>query len=58
MHYIWFIPVFALVVVGVWLLYLVAARGQPEHPERSVDGAHELERAEDEAAAKRAAKQA
>ena len=58
MHYIWFIPVFALVLVGVWLLYLVAARNQPEHPGRCVDGAHELERAEDEAAAKQTAKRA
>jgi len=58
MQYFWFIPVFALVVVGVWLLYLVTARSQPEHPERSVDGAHELEHAEDEAAAKQTAKQA
>ena len=58
MHYFWFIPVVAMVLVGVWLLYLVAARGQPERPERSVDGAHELERAEDEAAAKQSPKQA
>jgi len=57
MHYFWFIPVLVLVLLGVWLLYLVAARNQPEHPERSVDGAHELERAEDEEAAKQTPKQ-
>lgn len=57
MHYFWFIPLFALMVVGIWVLYLVAARREPAHPERSVDGAHALEQAEDEAAAKQSAHQ-
>jgi hypothetical protein len=39
MHYFWFIPLVGLVLVGVWVLYLLVARGQPEHPERSVEGA-------------------
>lgn len=52
MHYFWFVPVFAVVVLGVWLLYLGVARRQPEHPERSVEGALEVEREEDAAAAK------
>ena len=39
MHYFWFIPVFAVVLFGVWLLYLVVARRLPKNSERSVDGA-------------------
>jgi len=51
MHYFWFIPVVVLVLLGVWVLYLAVARRAPEHPERSVEGAQEVEREEDAAAA-------
>ena len=52
MHYFWFIPVFALVAVGVWLLYLGVARGLPKESDRSVEGALAVERDEDSAAEK------
>lgn len=47
MHYFWFIPVFALVALGVWLLYLGVARGLPKESDRSVEGALAVEREED-----------
>jgi hypothetical protein len=49
MHYFWFIPVFAMVAIGVWLLYLGVARRLPKESERSVEGALAVERDEDAA---------
>lgn len=50
MHYFWFIPLFALLAVGVWLLYLGVARRLPKESDRSVEGALAVERDEDAAA--------
>ena len=58
MHYFWFIPVFAVVLFGVWLLYLAVARRLPDNSDRSVDGALAAEHDEDVAAAAKADKTA
>jgi len=58
MHYFWFVPVFLLVLCGVWLLYLLVARRLPENPDRSVEGALAAEHEEDAAAAAKADKTA
>lgn len=39
MHYFWVIPVFAIVAVLTWVLYLVVARGLPKISNRSVEDA-------------------
>ena len=49
MHYFWFIPVLALILVGVWVFYLVVARRLPDNPDRSVEGALAFEHEEDAA---------
>jgi len=56
MHYFWFIPVLALLLVGVWLLYLAVARRLPDNSDRSVEGALAAEHDEDAAAAAKAHK--
>jgi hypothetical protein len=47
MHYFWFIPVFVVILGGVWVLYLVVARRLADNPDRSVEGALAVEREED-----------
>lgn len=54
MHYFWFIPIFALGLVGVWVLYLVVARRLPDNSDRSVEGAMAVEHEEDVAASAKA----
>jgi hypothetical protein len=39
MHYFWFIPLFAVMLVGIWVLYLMVARGLPKTSNRSVEDA-------------------
>ena len=48
MHYFWFLPVFAVLAILTWVLYLVVARGLPKTSDRSVSDAQALEREEDE----------
>lgn len=51
MHYFWFIPLFAVMVVFVWGFYLIVARGLPKTSDRSVEGALNAEREEEAAKA-------
>ena len=51
MHYFWFIPVFLILIAGIWILYLVVARRLPKTSTRSVEDAQADERAEDAAKA-------
>lgn len=39
MHYFWFIPLFVVMLVGIWVLYLMVARGLPKTSNRSVEDA-------------------
>ncbi len=48
MHYFWFVPLFVVLAVGVWVFYLLVARGLPKSSDRSVADALEMERQEDE----------
>jgi hypothetical protein len=50
MHYFWFIPLVFVMIVFVWGLYLVVARSLPKTSDRSVEGALNAEREEEEAA--------
>jgi hypothetical protein len=50
MYYLWFVPLFAALVVFTWVLYLVVARGLPKTSDRSVEDALAQEREEDEKA--------
>ena len=47
MHYFWVIPVFAVVAILTWVLYLVVARGLPAVSNRSVEDALAEDREED-----------
>jgi len=54
MHYLWVVPLFLIMAVGVAVLYLVVvvARGLPKASDRSVEGALAEEREEEEKQAK------
>lgn len=39
MHYFWFIPLFVVMLVGIWVLYWMVARGLPKTSNRSVEDA-------------------
>lgn len=39
MHYFWFIPLFVVMLVCIWGLYLMVARGLPKTSNRSVEDA-------------------
>ena len=48
MHYFWFVPVFVVLAVLTWALYLAVGRGLPKTSDRSVEDAQAMEREEDE----------
>jgi hypothetical protein len=39
MFYVWFIPLLAAAVVGIWVMYVVLMRNQPKVSSRSVEDA-------------------